>query len=236
MDSIHSQTPESRDTVLNTTPPQHSKKKWVIAGVLLLIVIGGLVFFFIYKNNTVTPLSMERTSSAPSKSIFQFNGHTYHNAFTIPSAQKDPNITSESFEWVTEGETVDTWTTLVTTHKIHSLSPDAPLSAETYAQNVAGMQEQGGALVFETSLINQDTQALGIDPANPPYLFVYMYDDGTTTEFNMQKIQMTPEGDVVALIYAERFPTKSEPAMKAYYQSPEREAKRVELIKTQFPY
>jgi hypothetical protein len=213
--------------------PSKTKKYIFGAGlVLLVIVIAGVVFAF---HKSTPEVNNSQTVATSSGKTLTFNGHSYVIGNILPIKKDNPAITNESYEWVTGKETVETWTSLITTHKIHSTS-STTLSPEAYAQSAAGLQQKQGALILETSLVNQDSAALGIDPANPPYLIVYLYNQDGVSEFDMQKIQKLPNGDIGAMIYAERFPTKSQADMKTYYESPERAAKRIELIKAPFPY
>lgn len=163
-----------------------------------------------------------------------FNQRSYHVGFERSGDGTD--YSSDGYEWVTAEETVENWTTLVTTIKLSPLSVDRPLNAEAYAQNAANLNAQKGALVLETSIINQNMEELGIDPAHPPFLLAYMFDDGQQIEFNMQKITQLNETELGIIIYAERFPHIDEAGMKAYYESKERTDKRVELLRLPFPY
>jgi hypothetical protein len=162
------------------------------------------------------------------------NQKAYAVGFEMPGQGTD--FKSESYEFVTGGETVENWTSLITTHKLTPLSPETPLSAEAYAQNIIGTLQNQGAFILETSIINQDMAALGIDPAHPPFLIVYMFISGELTEFNTQKITQLNDTEVGSIIYAERFATKPEPEMAAYYESKGRTDTRAELIKLSFPY
>jgi hypothetical protein len=230
--------PESQSSVPNTAAPPHatsSKKTWMYAlvGLVVIICIAGAMYAYKMRSPS-TNNQPQSTATTENKKSITFNAKEYTIGFTDPAQQ--PGATSESYEWVTGGETVDTWTTLITTHKLSPTDVKKPLAAETYAQNVAALQQKNGALILETSLVNQDSEKLGIDPKNPPYLLVYMFASGGMTEFDMQRIQQLPNGSIGSMIYAERFTTKSQADMKAYYDSPERLAKRIELIKTTFPY
>jgi hypothetical protein len=164
-----------------------------------------------------------------------FNQKEYGVAFDL-SDKNPPDSTVEAYEWITNNESIDNWTTLITTHLLIPKDITRPMSAEVYAQNVMALLTQSGALVLETSLINQDIETLGIDPARAPYILVFMFNQNGITEFNMQKIVQLDNGKVGSILYGEKFPTKSEPDMKAYYDSDERTSKRAELIRMPFPY
>ncbi|MEY2665808.1 MAG: hypothetical protein RLZZ480_913 [Candidatus Parcubacteria bacterium] len=209
------------------------KKLLVTACIAAIIATMG---FLIWKseqklpttNNQVTPSNMETEKK------ITFAGKEYKIGFVMPSGGTD--FRSESYEWVTDGETVEAWNSLITTHKLTPTDANVPLSAEAYAQNVVSMLQGQGAMILETSLINQDIEALGIDPNHPPYLLVYLFSNEDTTEFNMQKITQSSDGEVISAIYAERFKNKPEAEMRAYYESKERTDKRTELIRLSIPY
>ncbi len=213
------------------------KYKLIIVSVVVVVFVAAILLFVYQKR--LSPATQPETQQSTQKNMntdlqITFNGQEYHKGFTLPGGGDDFN--SESYEWVTGAETVENWTSLVTTHKLSAKDSTALLSAEAYAQNVATMLTNQGALVLETSLINQDMDAFGIDPAYPPFLLVYLFNNNGLSEFNMQKIVQQADGSVFSIIYAERFPTKSEEEMKAYYDSKERTDKRIEVIKAKLPY
>lgn len=209
-----------------------SKSSLVIGAVVILVLAGG-VWYFMKSNDDSTMNQSNKTQDTMGN--ISYLGRQYSKAYTFPESVQ-PNQKSESYEWTTGGETVENWTSLITTHKITSTKAGADISAEGYAQNVVAMQEENGAFILETSVINQDTAELAIDPKNPPYFLSYLFAGEGMTEFNLQKIQMLPDGSVVSIIYAERFATKNEADMKAYYESTEQSQKRIDLIKLAFPY
>ncbi len=215
-------------------------QKLVITYVILAIIVLAtgtyLITWFTSASSlgkTLAEFDSPTINSNVDSMEITFANKAYTVGFTGPAQESD--FISDSREWVTGDETVENWTTLVTTHRLTPTSLTS-LSAAVYAENVSALQAQNGALVLETSIINQDMEALGIDPNNPPYLLVYLYEQNGVTEFNMQKIVQLNEREVGSIIYAERFPTKSEPEMKEYYESKERTDKRIELIKLAFPY
>lgn len=222
--------------------PVQARPNWtrIVGGILVAIIfiVPAIVelraYFWSHDPNLIQDKAISTATTTTMENVI-FNGEAFAMGDKLPDAQ-GTDYTSESYEWVRSTETLDTWTKLITTHKLKPLDAATPLDAAAYAQNVAALQKKNGALVLETSVINQDTEALGIDPANPPYLLVYMYVQGDATEFDMQKIEKQADGSLTSFIYAERFPTKSEADMKQYYESKERNDKRIELIKTKFPY
>ncbi len=227
----------------------HKKLFWA----LLLITVGvaSMVgIWFTFRNSSkdqvreassqlsaTTPVVSEEKNTPTQKlqnpDGVLFAGREYVRGYTAPSQGTD--YVSQSAEWVTNGETVDNWTSLITTHHLKSTSQEGKLSAEAYSQNVIDLNKQNGALILETSVISQDAETLGISQDNPPYLLVYMYVADGTTEFNMQKIFQISPTEIGSVIYAERFPTKTEEEMKAYYDSQDRADKRIELIKSRIP-
>jgi hypothetical protein len=147
---------------------------------------------------------------------------------------------SESYEWVTGGESVENWSTLVTSHRLSPLTPDSPLSAEAYAQNVVNLNQQQGAIIIETSIINApDAVEMGIDIENPPFLLIYLFpsqDAEVPSEINFQKIENAGDGKVNILIYAERLAIGSQEEFDAVLASPEFLDRRNSLIMSRFPY
>lgn len=211
-----------------------------ILGVGLLIFLG---ISFIPFAKWSTPLSKESTSTNIStkntmKSLL-VNNKTYIKGFTLPVSQ-GADYASESYEWVTDGETVEKWSTLVTTHKLSPLDQTKPLSAQVYAQNAASLNQKNGATILETSVINTPDaiKEAGVDPANPPYLLVYVFPTNTTDplEVNFQKIVGGPNGSVNVLIYAFKLDLKTNEEIDTYFKSDAFYAIRTEVIKANLSY
>ncbi len=235
-------------------------KKRIVIGVAVGLILLGTVGVFGYAYQARTNLAKSSAQDVVDSNILQeggviviqdpitanepealsqeevvFFGKKYKRGFIIPDIGGGEEDIRRAAEWVTEGETVDAWTSLITTHHIISVNKDAPLSAAAYAENIASSSEEHGALILEKSVIAQDTDVLGIDPKNPPYILVKIHFSGDMMEFDMQKIFQISPYEVGSVIYAEKFPTKTEEEMKAYYDSEERHNKRIELIKSRIP-
>lgn len=206
----------------------------MVAVLVLAIALAGSYYAYTRKGGT----NGERNTDAVGTS-YSFSGVPYVRAYTMPPVEA-ASYTSESYEWTAVGETLDTWSSLITTHKMTAKDPSLPLSAEAYAQNVAAMNEEQGAIILETSIINTEDaiQEAGVDPKNPPYLLVYAYpsDGASLIEVNIQKILHGPEGTLHAFIYAYRLTAKTEQEITAYFESEEFGTLRTEVIKAPFPY
>ena len=175
-------------------------------------------------------------TSTKKMNTITLNSATYKKGFTFPKSTGS-DYTSESYEWVTGKETVENWSTLITTHILSPLSPDKPLSAQAYAQNASAMNTDKGAIMIETSVINNpDAIAGGVDPKNPPYIMVYLFpsahpeNPAEPSEFGIQKIVNGKTGSVEAFIYAQRMQIKDDADLNAYLGSPEYDAIRLAVI------
>ncbi len=184
-----------------------TKKKTllIVGSILAVLVVSAICFafliFYLQKNKQeVSIISAKQDKELPVNTINKntmdtiiFNGKNYTKGFTFPPS-KSTDSTSESYEWVTGGETVENWTSLLTTHIISPLSADKPLSAEVYAQNVATLNKDMGAVIIETSLINTpEAIAGGVDANNPPYLLVYAFPATSSSdpvEVGIQKMKL----------------------------------------------
>jgi hypothetical protein len=204
----------------------------VLGGIVLTLLVVALIFYGFGKEGGLWSRIGKTASGETIKSI-EFGGTTYDKAFTLPPSQEDWYMAS-SYEWVPRGETLDAWKSLITTHKF-TATGTTTLSAETYAQNVIAAHEQAGAVVIETSVINQDVEALGVDPNNPPYLMVYAY-PGLPIELSLQKVENGPDASVRAFVYSIRFSATSTEAVEAYLGSQEIVDLRKRVIMAEFPY
>jgi uncharacterized RDD family membrane protein YckC len=179
------------------------------------------------------------SSQDSSAATISFNGATYTQADQLQDTPGQ-DYTSKSYEWTTGGETVDNWTTLITTHVLSPLDPSKPLDAAAYAQNVPALQKSNGAIVLETSVINTpDAAASGVDIKNPPYLIVYYYpesaDKSIPGEIDIQKIQNGSAGSVTSLIYAQNVNRTDKASIKALTSSVEFQRERTAVILAQVP-
>ena len=225
------------------------KKTLLIAGsVLMALVIFSACFvswgFYLQKDKqNVQVASEKQDKKLPVNAITKntmdtitFNGNTYTKGFTFPPT-KSTDSTSESYEWVTGGETLENWTTLLTTHKLSPVSADKPLSAEAYAQNVATLNKDRGAVIIETSLINTpDAIAGGVDAKNPPYLLVYAFPTTSSSdpvEVSIQKVINGDNGTVIAFIYGLRIAKVSD--VDTYFKSEDFTRDRLSVIKAELP-
>ncbi len=196
---------------------------------MLFYLISGRI---IWTYPLILPLTM-------SPSIFTLSEKTYSIGFTCPT---EPGLdhTSESYEWVTETESVENWSTLVTSHKLSPLSPDVPLSVEQFAQNTVAMNEQKGAMILETSIINTpDAIESGIDINNPPFLLIYIFpspDGIVPAEMNYQKIENGSGGNINALIFAVKLNIFTQEDLQSFITSESFASYRYNIIRAIFPY
>ncbi len=223
-------------------------RKFLIPGgiIAFFVVVGGTLFYYGFFNKTLTSSDVSQaTSSSQSSGTITFDSATYTKGFTFPETPGKDH-TSKSYEWVTGGETVENWSTLITTHILSPLSPDKPLSASVYAQNAIVMNTDRGAKILEASIINTpDAIAGGVDINNPPYIIVYIFpsdnlgNSAEPIEFVIQKVINGVNGSVEAFIYAERMVIKTDQDLVnfvlVYLASPEYAAKRLAVIKAQVP-
>lgn len=240
------------DPIQNQVQNSNSGSKkwlWITLGVVLLIAIIILVIFMLNGNKPNGQLSSNdstkpNTEVASSTEItFSFLGDTYKKGFTLPGRGKD--FTSESYEWVKGNDTVDNWQTLITTHELTQLEPGdyvpvLKISAESYAQNVASMLKDSGAIMTELSVINtKDAADSGVDITNPPYLLVYVFPpakSGGIAEVGIQRIQNADNGNITSFIYAQKKQMSSQKEFDTFLASKEFTDKRMAVILAKFPY
>lgn len=203
-----------------------NNKKYISLGLVIVTVLVAGWFFV-----------------QPAKDVHQtmnnnlnFNTKDYSVVYTFPANEGDDYV-AESYEWTSGGETVENWSTLITTHKLQP-NTGVPLSAEAYAQNVAAMQQKGGAQMLETSVINNLDAAAYVDIKNPPFVLVYLHQGtaGQSAELSIQKISNGANGTVNSMIYASRMDLSTEAAIDTYLESDMYKTARMEVIKAVFPY
>ena len=206
-------------------------------GIIALLIIIG-VYFFVLKDSSSTSMGTTPSAQVDPNSI-SFDGKVYTKGATL-TKEVAPEYTNESYEWVTQGETVKNWKTLITTHKLSPRDGTRSLSSAMYAPNVAAMNEKKGATIIEKSVINSpDAVQAGIDVNNPPYILVYAYPVGDTarsTEIAIQKIQNAKNGTLEIFISAQRVIFKTPDEVNAYLKSPAYFTLRAEVIKAHVPY
>lgn len=236
---------QSLDQVLASSQSANAEEKSpsskivysVLAVVALIAVITGS-YYVVSKNRGLSSGIPTDETGIVAQSL-DFNGVEYARAYDMPEQEGLDNL-STSYEWLPKGETFETWTSLITTHKMAPKDASAPLSAEVYAQNVAGLNEKQGAVIIETSVINmQDAvEQAGVDLNNPPYLLVYAYpsDGKNPIEVDMQKVLKGKDGGLHAFVYAYKLNATKEEEINAYFQSDDFAKKRIEVIKAKFPY
>lgn len=203
-------------------------KKIHIAGVVVILLI-----VLIYGLN-MKETSKEAVQDDGPKITFLGKGYT--KAFTLPPGSSSTQ-TNESYEWTSEGEDVNNWSTLITTHK---LSPTGePLPADNYAQNVAGGNTEKGAIILETSVISMPEAAKLVDITNPPFLLVYIYpssEDGAPAELGVQKIQGNHDGTIDVVVYSERVNITTDKELQDFIASDNYAEKRNAVISATLPY
>lgn len=185
------------------------------------------------------PLQTNNMETSQGMNDLKFNSKIYKKVFVFPD-QKKSDFTSESYEWTTDGEHVDSWTTLITTHKMKPLSKEVPLLAEAYAQNVAAMNVEKGAVLFETSVINTpDALAAGVDPNHPPFLLAYAFlsqDKSVPSEVSIQKIESDGGDGLNAFIYSEKVRIYNQDDVKTFTSSKSYADVRWQVVLRKFPY
>lgn len=215
-----------------------SRMLFSAVAILILIVAGGAYIAFTKNKASSSSASIpgEGEGSLPS---FAFSGKKYARINTFPPSE-DSDLASESYEWTPKGESADSSTSLITTHKISSKDPSKPISAKLYAESVATANEKQGASIIETSVINTPDaiKEAGIDPNNPPYLIIYAFPSNGTVpiEVDMQKVINGPDGTVEAFVYSFPLNAKTEQEVTSFFQSDEFVNKRADVIKAPFPY
>lgn len=250
MENQPSQQTQSSDASLEAPQPISTEQKnngniWKIGGIIAIsiaILISLLVWHSSRSENENKNLSTSSGNDNQQNNMeikISLLGNTYKKGFTLP-ANTGTDYTSESYEWVKNNETVENWKTLITTHKLSPISADKLLIAAVYAQNVATLQTNNGAMIIETSVINtEDAAKEGVDVSNPPYLLVYAFPSANKsepTEFIFQKIENIGEGKIVSFIYAERIQLSSKDEIKSFVSSPSFSEKRAAVLLGKFPY
>jgi len=218
--------------------------KKIITGVFVLFFLTGFVLFFLVSTEKI-PLNEKQTNDIikiENQNMSNDKKITFNNQqFKTVSNEKEAitqttDYLAESYEWYMEGEAGFEWSQLITTHKLSQLENGPDITADMYSNNVLALQKQNGAYVFETSLISEDLEVLGIDTKYPPFLIAYTLFSETEQEVNIQKIVDLGNGKVGVIVYAERIPLKNKKEFSDYISSPEYTQKRIELIKQAFPY
>lgn len=148
----------------------------------------------------------------------ELNNKTYTVDHVFDPEQGE-DFLSESYEWICEGESVEDWTTLITTHKLSPLDPKEPLSSEVYAENIAEMYEEDGADILETSFI-EDKKV---------FLLIYLYDESEGIELNIERVKDNGEGGIDILVYSERLEL-DESDLEEYFESDKFEKLRQDIV------
>ena len=182
-------------------------KHIVLALVALLLVIGVTTVFFGSSNNE-EPLDTNQSNIMTNNSaVVEFQGVEYH--MPVPEQEvPGTDYTAVFKEVVPVGESLESWTTLITSQQLTPL-PDGPvISAEGYAGNLLQMHGSQGAQVLETLVLsNPEWESVGIDTTNPPFLLVYVYNvpESDDAELSIAVIRNTADKNVEAVIYSKRF-------------------------------
>ena len=204
--------------------------------VALMVILG---FYFFVMKTPITSATTDTGSTIMNPNLITFDGKGYTKGFTLPK-QGAPEYTNESYEWVTGGETVQNWKTLITTHKLTPRDTTRSLSAAAYAPNVAIMNEKRGATIIEKSVINSpDASKSGIEVNNPPYILVYAFpvgDQARSTEIAIQKIQNSNNNTLEIFISAQRMIFKTPDEVNTYLKSEAYLKRRTEVISAHVPY
>jgi hypothetical protein len=165
---------------------------------------------------------------------FSFLSNEYTQAFTFPEEKNDA-YTADSYEWLTNGEALSNWSSIITTHKITFFTEDDNLSAKEYAQRTADLHMSSGATLIEASYIEDVT----FDSSNPPYLLMYAYisgDNNEVIEFSIQKVIKSDSGSITAFIYSERGILPKEESLTPYLSDTAILELRNAVINSEFPY
>jgi hypothetical protein len=208
-----------------------------VAGFGESITRGQMAFilsrmFSSIENNSAT----EEVGQLAESTILKFDQTDYQISYSFP-LQETEEYTSESYEWNKEDESLEGWTSLITTHKLTPKDPNTELLAANYAQNVANIHTSKEGVILETSVISdpEAVELLNLDPNNPPYLIIAIFPT-EPMELSFQTITDTQDGGLEILNYSKALIGYNNDTIEDFLASDEYADLRRSTLAVDFPY